>query len=86
MTTSTDPNPGIEHLPHSDRTLLTVEEAARRLSLGRTTLYALLKADEIASVRIGRLRRIPTEALAAYTARLIAEQRTARKGTRHDAA
>ena len=57
--------------------LLTVEEAARRLSLGRTTVYALLKDGQITSVRIGRLRRIPAEALAAYTARLIAEQNVA---------
>lgn len=77
MTTSNHQHPGTEHLPHSDRTLLTVEEAARRLSLGRTTLYALLKADQITSVRIGRLRRIPAEALTAYTARLIAEQHAA---------
>jgi excisionase family DNA binding protein len=49
-------------------------------------LYALLKADQIASVRIGRLRRIPTEALAAYSARLITEQHAARKSTRHDVA
>jgi len=55
--------------------LLTVEEAARRLSLGRTTVYALLKTGEITSVRVGRLRRIPAEALDTYTARLIAEQR-----------
>jgi excisionase family DNA binding protein len=58
----------------SDLTLVTVEEAARRLSVGRTTLYALLKEGEIPSVRIGRLRRIPTEALTDYTARLIAKQ------------
>ncbi len=55
-------------------TLLTVEEAARRLSIGRTTLYALLKCGEITSVRIGRLRRIPVESLTEYTARLAAEQ------------
>jgi len=54
--------------------LLTVEEAAQRLSLGRTTLFALLKDGQIMSVRIGRLRRIPVGALVAYTARLIADQ------------
>jgi excisionase family DNA binding protein len=54
--------------------LLTVEEAARRLSLGRTTVYALLKTGEITSVRVGRLRRIPAEALDTYTAHLVAEQ------------
>jgi len=57
-----------------DARLLTVEEAARRLSLGRTTLYALLKDGQITSVRVGRLRRVPAEALDAYTARLIVEQ------------
>jgi excisionase family DNA binding protein len=57
-----------------DLTLLTVEEAARRLSVGRTTFYALLKEGEIASVQIGRLRRIPAEALIDYAARLIAKQ------------
>jgi excisionase family DNA binding protein len=57
--------------------LLTVEEAAQRLSIGRTTMYALLKAGQINSVRIGRLRRIPAEALTAYTDRLTVEQHAA---------
>ena len=57
--------------------LLTVEEAARRLSIGRTTLYALLKDGQINSVSIGHLRRIPAKELTAYTARLIAEQHLA---------
>jgi excisionase family DNA binding protein len=51
--------------------LLTVEEAARRLSISRTTMYALLKDGQLDSVRIGRLRRITPEALTAYTARSI---------------
>lgn len=59
------------------RSLLTVEEAALRLSIGRTTMYALLKDGQINSVRVGRLRRIPVEALAEYTARLVAEQHVA---------
>jgi excisionase family DNA binding protein len=63
--------------PEPSLTLLTVEEAARRLSLGRTTLYALLKTGAITSVKVGRLRRIPAEALTDYTARLIAEQHVA---------
>lgn len=58
-------------------TLLTVEEAARRLSIGRTTMYALLKNGQINSVRIGRLRRIPSPALTEYTARLTTEQNVA---------
>lgn len=47
---------------------LTVEEAARRMSVGRTTMYALLASGEIPSVTIGRLRRIPAEALNDYVA------------------
>lgn len=56
------------------RTLLTVEAAAQRLSIGRTTMYALLKDGQISSVRIGRLRRIPAQALTEYIARLITTQ------------
>jgi len=54
----------------ADTTLvaLTVEEAARRLGVGRTTMYSLVASGQVQSVRIGRLRRIPTEALAAYLA------------------
>ncbi|MFE2721885.1 helix-turn-helix domain-containing protein [Kitasatospora sp. NPDC059327] len=47
---------------------LTVEEAARRLSIGRTTMYALVASGEVQSVTIGRLRRVPAEALQEYVA------------------
>jgi len=59
------------------RTLLSVEAAATQLSIGRTTMYALIKTGAIESVRVGRLRRVPAEALTAYTTRLIAEQNAA---------
>ena len=39
------------------RLLLSVEDAADRLSLSRTRLYALIKTGDIVSVRVGRLRR-----------------------------
>ena len=77
------PPPSTGHLTDTARplnielTLFTVEEAAGWLSVGRTTVYALLKDGQINSVRIGRLRRIPVEALTSYTARLVAEQRAA---------
>jgi excisionase family DNA binding protein len=67
----------IDAPPDTELDLLTVEEAAIWLSIGRTTLYAILKDGQINSVRIGRLRRIPTEALTAYTSRLIAKQHAA---------
>lgn len=42
---------------------LTVAEAARRLGIGRTKLYEYVASGEIASVKIGSLRRIPAEAV-----------------------
>lgn len=48
--------------------LLTVEEAARRLSIGRTKMYALIGTGEVESVPVGRLRRVPVTALHDYTA------------------
>lgn len=52
------------------RLLLTVEQAARRLNVGRTHLYALMASGDLESVRVGRLRRIPADALTAYVASL----------------
>ena len=47
----------------TERLLLRPEEAAEALGIGRSTLYGLLACGQLASVRIGALRRIPTEAL-----------------------
>jgi excisionase family DNA binding protein len=55
-----------------ERVLLTVEEVAERLGIGRTTTFRLVKAGEIESVRIGRLRRIHIDAVNTYAARLVA--------------
>ncbi|MGQ0847082.1 MAG: helix-turn-helix domain-containing protein [Sporichthyaceae bacterium] len=48
------------------RLVLTVEEAAQALHIGRTTMYALIATGQVASVTVGRLRRIPVGALEAY--------------------
>lgn len=60
-----------------ERALLTVEEVAGRLGIGRTTAFRLVKAGEIESVQIGRLRRIHIDAVNSYAARLVAEQAAA---------
>ncbi|MFH9394427.1 helix-turn-helix domain-containing protein [Streptomyces sp. NPDC017556] len=54
-----------ERRPSGDTTLvaLTVTEAARRIGIGRTKLYEYVSSGEIASVKIGSLRRIPAEAV-----------------------
>jgi excisionase family DNA binding protein len=50
--------------------LLTAEEAAERLGVGRTTMYALIKSGAVESIPVGRLRRIPPDALETYIANL----------------
>jgi excisionase family DNA binding protein len=55
------------------KVLLTVDEAATALSLGRTFLYRLLMSKEIASVKVGRVRRIPVSALTEYVMHRLAE-------------
>jgi excisionase family DNA binding protein len=50
--------------------LLTPEEAATVLRVGRTTVYALMKAGELRPVHIGRSCRLPRVELERYVARL----------------
>jgi excisionase family DNA binding protein len=53
-----------------DKLLLTPEEAARAIGLGRTKVYELLPAGALESVQIGAARRVPAEALREYVDRL----------------
>ncbi|MCX4859027.1 excisionase family DNA-binding protein [Streptomyces canus] len=57
--------------------LLTVEEAAYCLRIGRTTCFALIRTGELESLIVGGLRRVPADAPAAYLARRRAEKRAA---------
>ena len=52
------------------RLLLSVEEAAQRLHIGRSTVYTLVAQNQLESVKIGKLRRIPAQALEDYVATL----------------
>ena len=56
--------------PTGSRVLLSVEEAAQRLNVGRTTVYALIKAGDLVTVKVGRRRLVPAEAVDAYIAAL----------------
>ena len=56
-----------------DRILLTVEEAAKRLGIGRTFAWRLVRTGDLESVQIGRLRRIHVDAIRDYTDRLTAK-------------
>lgn len=48
--------------------LVSVEEAAQMLSIGRSLVYKLVLSKGVLSVKIGRTRRIPVFALEAFIA------------------
>jgi excisionase family DNA binding protein len=50
----------------AQRLLLTVQEAADRLGIGRSLLYELLADGQVESIHVGRFRRIPADALGTY--------------------
>ncbi|WP_315096006.1 helix-turn-helix domain-containing protein [uncultured Cellulomonas sp.] len=54
---------------HTPRLMLTVADAARRLSIGRSSCYRLISSGEIQSVHIGKLHRVPVDSLVAFVSR-----------------
>ena len=62
----------------SDPLLLTPEEAATVLRLGRTTVYALMKAGDLHPVHIGRSCRLSRSELERYVRGLEAPRTTPR--------
>lgn len=56
--------------PSDAARLMTVTEVAKKLQVGRGTVYRLLAEGQIDSVSIGRLRRVTPEQLEAYVGRL----------------
>ena len=73
-----------------EQLLLTAEEAARALHIGRTTLYALIKDGQLRSVHIGRSCRLTRAELQSYVRSLDAPsappERAARSRRRGPAA
>lgn len=64
------PEPGQSKLePPMEPLLVRVEEAARILSLSRSTIYEMMDAGELPSVRRGSARRIPVASLREWVAR-----------------
>ena len=47
----------------ADAELLTVPEVMARLKISRSTVYDLIRTRRLASITIGRARRIPAHAL-----------------------
>jgi excisionase family DNA binding protein len=81
MPMSDGPSEGRSHMAENgavlkdERFLLTLEEAARRLPVGRTTLYELAARGELQPVTIGRCRRVPLSSLTSFVDRLTSEVR-----------
>ncbi len=56
--------------------MLSVDEAATLMNLGRSIVYDLVMRQQIASIKVGRMRRSPVSALREYVQqRLIEEAR-----------
>lgn len=55
----------VAHPPAPDR-LLSVDEAASMLGLGRSALYGEIGAGRLRSVKVGRRRLVPAASIAAY--------------------
>lgn len=64
-------NPEHDEAP---RLMLTVPEAARRLSIGKSYIYRLMLQGELETVHLGKLRRVPYDCLVEYVDRLRREQ------------
>ncbi len=59
--------------------LLTVNQAAELLGMGRSTLYELLDAGELRSIKRGASRRIPLKEVHEYIDRLLDRQNCEQK-------
>jgi excisionase family DNA binding protein len=57
-----------------ERVLLTAEEVAEALRIGRCTVYDLIRSGQLRSFKIGKLRRIPVEAVHEYARRMLDEE------------
>ena len=56
------------------RFLLTVDEAAMALKIGRSHLYHYVQTGQLRSVKLGRSRRIPVDSLDEFVKSLQAEE------------
>jgi excisionase family DNA binding protein len=56
-----------------EKLLLTPEEAAARLSVGRSRIFELIGSGKLRSVRLGASRRIPISALVEFVDGLTAD-------------
>jgi excisionase family DNA binding protein len=60
--------------PLSAPLLLSVEEAAAQIRVGRARMFDLIRRGKVVSVKVGGSRRVPYDSLRAYVDQLITEQ------------
>ncbi|MGH3702629.1 MAG: helix-turn-helix domain-containing protein [Pseudonocardiaceae bacterium] len=53
--------------------IYTVEEAAQMLKISRWKIFDLIRTNQLRSLKIGGLRRIPRTAIEEYITRLLEE-------------
>jgi len=58
-----------QKMKQRDVELLKIEEAARRLSMSRASVYKLMDQGELAYVKLGRASRIAPESIQALIAK-----------------
>jgi excisionase family DNA binding protein len=63
---------GVGESAQEGRLLVTVEDAAAMLSLGRTLTWALVRKNELRSIRVGKTRRVVVSSLHEYIERQLA--------------
>jgi excisionase family DNA binding protein len=73
-------NTTLEEIVLDQKLLLSPEQTCETIGVKRATLFKLLAAGEIPSIKIGRLRRIPVDGLKRYIERQVAEQTGVEEG------
>src|SRR5438128_1257244 len=53
-----------------EKLLLRPEEAAQALGIGRSTVYEAIRTGVLESIKVGRCRRVPMEAVRIYVEQL----------------
>lgn len=56
-----------------ERMLYPLREAAQRLGIGRSLLYQLIGAGDLATVRVGRRRLVPANELNRFVEHLLSD-------------
>ncbi len=62
----------LESVTADMKVLVSVEEAAAMLSLGRTLAWKLVRSNELQSVKVGNTRRVVVASLYEYVGRQLA--------------